>query len=292
MSASDHVQAPLDRLRPPGSDPRPGDRPVTDRPVADRPGLDPLASFAFWGHEDTPRRRPATLAWFDRIRGDARVGVAALLACALVAGLVWYRVGVGGAGASESSGAARTAAEATRTSASASTTRPSNATSSATGAATRAKGGSTELVVHVAGAVVRPGIVRLRTGARVVDAIEAAGGARPEADLDQLNLAAKVADGQRIGVGIPGRPATAVGATGAAAAGSTDGSTGSGTGLLNLNTATQAEIEALPGIGPVLGAAILRERDERGGFRSVDELRSVRGIGEMRFADLRDLVTV
>ena len=146
--------------------------------------------------------------------------------------------------------------------------------------------------MHVAGAVVQPGIVRLRRGARVVDAIEAAGGARPEADLDQLNLAAKVADGQRIGVGIPGRPAVgAIGSAGGATA-TTDGFSDPSGGLLNLNTATQAEIELLPGIGPVLGAAILRERDERGGFRSVDELRSVRGIGEKRFADLRDLVTV
>jgi len=292
VSVPDHVEAPLDRLSPPQSDPRSGDRPVTDRPVTDRPGHDPLASFAFWGREGAAGRRPAGVSWFDRIRGDARLGVAALLVCALVAGLVWYRVGVGGAGATSVSGAARTASDATpsSTSASASTTRPAAAGASAA-AGTRAKGTSVELVVHVAGAVVRPGIVRLRAGARVVDAIEAAGGARPEADLDQLNLAAKVADGQRIAVGLPGQPATALASPGGAtsAVGGADGST---TGPLDLNTATQTEIESLPGIGPVLGAAILRERDERGGFRSVDELRSVRGIGEKRFEDLRDLVTV
>ena len=89
---------------------------------------------------------------------------------------------------------------------------------------------------------------------------------------------------------MPGRPATAVGDAAAAGSSAVDAATAGG--LLNLNTATQAEIESLPGIGPVLGAAILRERDERGGFRSVDELRSVRGIGEKRFEDLRDLVTV
>jgi competence protein ComEA len=145
-------------------------------------------------------------------------------------------------------------------------------------------------VVHVAGAVVRPGIVHLRAGARVVDAIEAAGGARPDADLDALNLAAKVADGQRIGVGLPGQPGAAVPGGSASGGGVADGSASAGP--LNLNTATQSEVESLPGIGPVLGAAILRERDQRGGFRSVDELRSVRGIGEKRFDDLRDLVTV
>jgi len=251
--------------------------PLLDRPGPGAPSTDPLASFAFWGRDGLAAGRPRGVPWLERLRGDRRVGAVALLAVALLAGLVWYRIGVDaadrpvGVPTSTPSTAARVA--------STSTTRGSHETNA-------------ELVVHVAGAVVRPGIVRLRAGARVVDAIAAAGGARPGADLDQLNLAAKVADGQRIGVGIPGRAATAVGATGAAEAGSTDGSTGSGTGLLNLNTATQAEIEALPGIGPVLGAAILRERDERGGFRSVDELRSVRGIGEMRFADLRDLVTV
>jgi competence protein ComEA len=139
--------------------------------------------------------------------------------------------------------------------------------------------------------VVRPGIVRLRAGARVVDAIDAAGGARPDADLDRLNLAAKVADGQRVAVGLPGQPVPteAAAGTGASADG---GAAGAATGPLDLNTATQAQIEELPGIGPVLGAAILRERDRRGGFRSVDDLRSVRGIGEKRFAELRELVTV
>ena len=250
--------------------------PLLDRPGPGAPSTDPLASFAFWGRDGLAAGRPRGVPWLERLRGDRRVGAVALLAVALLAGLVWYRIGVDaadrpvGVPTSTPSTAARVA--------STSTTRGSHETNA-------------ELVVHVAGAVVRPGIVRLRAGARVVDAIAAAGGARPGADLDQLNLAAKVADGQRIAVGLPGQPATALASPGGAtsAVGGADGST---TGPLDLNTATQTEIESLPGIGPVLGAAILRERDERGGFRSVDELRSVRGIGEKRFEDLRDLVTV
>jgi len=131
-------------------------------------------------------------------------------------------------------------------------------------------------------------VVELAAGARVIDAVEAAGGAIAEADLDRLNLAAKLADGQRVlvqRVGDPPAPATG----GDAASPSADTGT---PGLVNVNTATSAQLEELPGIGPALAAAIINERERRGGFRSVQELRDVRGIGEKRFADLADLVTV
>jgi competence protein ComEA len=144
------------------------------------------------------------------------------------------------------------------------------------------------VVVHVAGAVARPGVLLMPEGARVIDAVEGAGGATADADLDRLNLAAVLADGQRIvvlAVGAPGGP-------GASGVGDPGGTATDPAGLLDLNLATAAQLEALPGIGPVLAAAILAERDRRGGFRSVNELREVRGIGEVRFADLRDLVTV
>lgn len=297
MSASDPTRSPLDRLS--------SDRLSSDRPALDRPPVhEPATSFQFWGRDRGAFGRPPGVRWFERLRDDPRIGVAALLATALVAGVLWYRIGIDAA--DEPVGA--------------STTSPATeqVTPSTTRVAARADGaggpepaggedgggggGETEpaggdVVVHVAGAVVRPGIVRLHTGDRVVDALEGAGGAVPGAALDQLNLAAKVADGQWIGVGLPGQALVAPGS--ASAGGAAPGGTAAGTdglagtaGLVNLNTATQAEVELLPGIGPVLGAAILRERDERGGFRSVDELRSVRGIGEKRFADLRDLVTV
>jgi competence protein ComEA len=145
-----------------------------------------------------------------------------------------------------------------------------------------------DVLVHVAGAVARPGVVRIRGGARVNDAVEAAGGGLPGADLDRLNLAAKVVDGQRVAVAVVGAPAPVESGGG--------GPTASGVpatdGPLNVNTASSIELEELPGIGPTLAAAIIAERDKRGGFQSVGELQDVRGIGEMRYADIKDLVSV
>ncbi len=143
-------------------------------------------------------------------------------------------------------------------------------------------------MVHVAGAVTTPGVVELAKGARVIDALEAAGGGVAGADLDRLNLAAKLVDGQRVlvqKVGDPPAPADPS-AAGSTALGATPA------GPIDLNAATQEQLEALPGIGPTLARAILAERDRRGGFRSVNELREVRGIGERRFADLKSLVVV
>jgi competence protein ComEA len=140
----------------------------------------------------------------------------------------------------------------------------------------------TELVVAVSGMVNEPGLVRLPVGSRVADAIEAAGGALPEADLDHLNLARKLADGELIAVGLPG-------AAGDPGAGEVPGGVPA---KINLNTASQAELETLPGIGPALAQRIIDYRTAQGQFRSVEELRQVSGIGEVRFAELRDLVTV
>jgi competence protein ComEA len=145
------------------------------------------------------------------------------------------------------------------------------------------------VVVHVAGAVARPGVVELASGSRVIDAVEAAGGGLPEADLDRLNLAAKIVDGQRVLVQKVGDPPAAAESSGSGSS-ATPGA--AATGPLNLNTATLDQLDGLPGIGPVLAAAILAERVRRGAFKSVNELRDVRGIGEQRFADLRELVTV
>ena len=145
--------------------------------------------------------------------------------------------------------------------------------------------------MHVAGAVARPGLVRVAAGSRVADAIAAAGGGLPDADLDRLNLAAKVADGQRI-------PVVKVGQPGAPVPGDASGGLGSdptgavGAGPIDLNTATPAQLDTLPGVGPSLSAAIIGERERRGGFTSVDQLRDVRGIGDKRFADIKSLVTV
>ncbi|GAA0399686.1 hypothetical protein GCM10009541_48520 [Micromonospora gifhornensis] len=144
-----------------------------------------------------------------------------------------------------------------------------------------------EVVVAVAGKVRRPGLVRLPAGARVADAVEAAGGALPGVDVAMLNPARKVADGELILVGV----AAATPAVGAApgadpAAGAAPG------GRLNLNTASQSQLETLPGVGPVLARRIIEHRDEHGGFRSVSDLRQVNGIGDARYEELKDLVTV
>jgi competence protein ComEA len=135
------------------------------------------------------------------------------------------------------------------------------------------------LVVAVAGRVRRPGLVRLPPGSRVADAIEAAGGALPGTDLSYLNLARKLVDGELVLIGVTPPP-------GVAPAGVP------GSGLLNLNTATLAELDALPGVGPVLAQRIVDYRTKRGGFRAVNDLRQVDGIGESRYAELSKLVTV
>ncbi|WP_205752860.1 ComEA family DNA-binding protein [Cryptosporangium phraense] len=144
-----------------------------------------------------------------------------------------------------------------------------------------ASASAVQAVVAVSGKVRRPGLVRLPAGSRVADAVDAAGGALPGADLSQLNLARKVVDGELIAVGV-GAPAGA-----GAPAGST-----SGDGPLDLNAATVDQFDSLPGVGPVLAERIVAYRTEHGGFRSVDQLREVDGIGDSRFEKLRELVRV
>ncbi len=130
------------------------------------------------------------------------------------------------------------------------------------------------------GQVHRPGLVTVAGGARVADAITAAGGALPEADLSTVNLARLVVDGEQIAVGMPG----------SSLPGDTDPS--SSGGLVDLNTATLAELETLPGIGPVLAQRILDFRESNGGFTAVEQLREVSGIGPTVYEDIVDLVTV
>jgi competence protein ComEA len=128
-----------------------------------------------------------------------------------------------------------------------------------------------EIVVAVSGQVHRPGLVRLPAGSRVADALQAAGGALPGTDLSAVNLARKLVDGELIAVGV---------------------TVSAEPGPLNLNAATLAQLDALPGVGPVLAQRIIDFRTKRGGFTSVDELRQVDGIGEETFARLKELVVV
>jgi competence protein ComEA len=144
------------------------------------------------------------------------------------------------------------------------------------------------LVVHVAGAVVVPGIHELPAGSRVVDAIEAAGGLAPDADGARLNLAAPVADGQRVYIPAVGEAAPPPVVGGA----DPSGPSGAATGPVDLNQADEAALDALPGVGPATAAAIIQHRQEIGRFTSVDQLLDVRGIGEAKLEQLRPLVTV
>ena len=138
-----------------------------------------------------------------------------------------------------------------------------------------------EVVVHVVGAVRRPGLYRLRLGARVADALARAGGATRRADTQLVNLAAPVADGQQVVV--PRRQAP-----GAAPSAGTAGSQPAGP--VHLNTATLEDLDALPGVGPVTAQKILDFRQKHGAFASVDELDAISGIGPARIDQLRDLV--
>lgn len=169
-----------------------------------------------------------------------------------------------------------------------STTVPAVPTTEAAPATATTDPGPASIVVHVAGAVNRPGVYELPAGARVVDAIAAAGGTAPLADVDAVNLAAPVHDGERVYVPEVGESVPAV------VAGSTPPVEGSGTppGPIDINTASEDELDALPGVGPATAAAIVAYRDQHGPFGTVDDLAEVRGIGPAKLAAIRDLVTV
>ena len=170
----------------------------------------------------------------------------------------------------------------------------------------RADGG--RVTVHVAGAVRRPGVYRLPAGARVDDALRRAGGATPRAALDAVNLAAKLEDGRQVLVPVrapvpaagpvAGGGAEAVGGGGAAPGGGAvgragaSGSAGGPPVPVNLNTATLEQLDTLDGVGPGIAQRILDYREQHGGFRRVEELGEVPGIGDKRLAALTPLVTV
>ena len=140
-------------------------------------------------------------------------------------------------------------------------------------------------LVHVAGAVRRPGVYRLSAGARVKQAVERAGGARPGADVNAINLAAKVADGQQVVV-----PRRAAAAATAPAGASASAAGAAPAAPVNLNTATLEQLDTLDGVGPATAQKIIDWRTEHGGFRSVDDLSQVPGIGPKRMETLRDKV--
>lgn len=299
-----------------------------------RPALQPAEAGATRGSERAARRHgtarhggPVTdvrphapllrvpLALRDSQVAPSRLAVFGVLVVVLVAGLV-----LGGrvllARASTTSTPVTTAqksgAAATRAGSAATTSAGANrftgrASAGAAGATTPSAA-PTQVMVQVVGQVRRPGVVSLRSGARVQDAVAAAGGALPSADLTAVNLARVIGDGEQIQVPKPGEPLSApaappgatTGAPGAArggAAGAAGSVAGAGTGnatgaVVNLNTADVAALDALPGVGPVLAQRIIDWRTQNGRFSSVDELGEVSGIGEKVLARLRPRVSL
>lgn len=150
------------------------------------------------------------------------------------------------------------------------------------GAATPHASAAAGIYVHVLGAVTRPGLYRLATGSRVVDAVAAAGGLSGSADPGSLNLARPLSDGEQLVVGVQG----------AAPAPSPSGPAGAAGGKVNLNTADAATLETLPRIGPAMAQRILEWRAANGRFASVEDLLGVTGVGDKTFAGLKDLVTL
>ncbi|MGI8709564.1 MAG: helix-hairpin-helix domain-containing protein [Acidimicrobiales bacterium] len=285
---------------------QPADPDATPPDGADDLGLDPLV---LGGNRDR-LRRPGPAPWSEsaaQIRERWATGASparlagAVVVLVLLAGGGWWllrpaapavdaTLPMAGAGDSTVAGAGTVP-----TGSSASLPAGAGAPGSSTTVAT-------ELVAQAAGAVARPGVYHLPGDGRVDDLVRAAGGLTPEADVDRVNLAAPLADGERVwvpkrgqrevpevvaGGGVPG-------ATGPGSGGTTTGSGGSGSevvGPVDLNTATAEQLDTLPGVGPATAQSILAYREEHGRFASVDELLEVRGIGDAKLEQLRTLVT-
>lgn len=150
----------------------------------------------------------------------------------------------------------------------------------------------TEVYVDVDGAVASPGVYRLQDGARVAQAIDAAGGLAPEADVTGLNRASKVADGQKIHVPTVGEQQASIAEAGVDGGASASSGVSGATGLVNINTASAAELQTLSGIGPSMAQSIIDERTKNGAFASVDDLMRVSGIGEKKLAKIKDCICV
>lgn len=170
--------------------------------------------------------------------------------------------------------------------------------------------GDKDLVVHVAGAVSKPGVYQLAPGSRIIDAVEKAG-PTAEADMDSLQLAAPVPDGKTIYVPVKAAAAQAgIPAPGIPAGSPVSSTDGSGrnlfapqagkmapgataaSGLVNINTANESQLDTLPGIGPSLAQRIIQHREVNGPFKSIEDVKNVSGIGDKKFEDIKDKITV
>jgi competence protein ComEA len=175
---------------------------------------------------------------------------------------------------------------------------PAAASAMANSSSVPASPANTHIVISVVGKVANPGLVTLADGARVADAVQAAGGVLPGTDVTALNLARKLADGEQIYVGIPVPPGAADPPPDPATPSDAGTSTKSKKGKaapdqkVDLNTASAGDLETLPGVGDATAQRIVTWRSQHGSFNSIDQLRDVGGIGQGKFAKLKDLVTV
>ncbi len=286
------LSAELAGLRPPPRDPpslrgegRPGEHVPGEPPAGEPDGGEPDppgrharrvagagGRASGWLHD----RLPPTLQGRVQL-GASHLTVVALLVAAALAASAWFVL------RADRGGTVVRAVRATPTARPTATMSGLLLTPSA--AASPSPSATARLVVDVAGKVRHPGIVTLPGGARVVDALRAAGGARRRVDLSALNLARPLTDGEQVLVGLPAPTGVAAQAASAPGAGSTEP-------LVNLNTATEPQLESLPGIGPVTAAAILKWRSENGPFTAVDQLQDVSGIGDAKLAQLAPFVTL
>ncbi|MFD8260602.1 helix-hairpin-helix domain-containing protein [Streptomyces griseoluteus] len=208
-------------------------------------------------------------------RGVLALGVVLVLAAVLAAQHFW-------AGRTESVSAPRVVREAPVR------VKGAEGPGGASASASASPGG--QIVVDVSGKVRAPGVRRLPSGSRVADALRAAGGVRPGVREEGLNRARFLVDGEQIVVGASGAPlpvGVGVGVGAGAGAGAVAPAGGGPSAPVSLGTATVEQLDTLPGVGPVLAQRIIDYRTRHGGFRSVDELRQVDGIGDRRFSDLR-----
>ncbi|WP_315501914.1 ComEA family DNA-binding protein [Actinomyces radicidentis] len=278
-----------------------------------RRNLDELVRLACSTDPLEPERRPRRVALAPRaamLLGAGLIVLAVLLAVRSVLSSP-SGAGVDGAASAAAPGSSAAASRERGTdSAATGSTQAAGAPAPVdprSGAASGGPGAGTssgsQVVVHVAGAVREPGVVVLAPGARVDDAIDAAGGLLEDADPDQLNLARVLTDGEQVRVPHVGEDATAWaqgsgttgGASGASGASGTagTGATGAGgSGLVDVNTADATALEDLPGIGPALAERIVAYREEHGPFGSLDDLTDVPGIGDAKLEALRDSATV
>ena len=166
----------------------------------------------------------------------------------------------------------------------------------APGASNPPAAGKQTVVVHVVGAVRQPKLVELPSHARVGDALEAAGGPTEDADLGRINLARVVSDGEQVYVPREGEeiPSEIAGpATGVESSPSGPGAEASGDGaLVNINTASESELDELPGVGPAIAARIVEHRTTNGPFSNIEQLQDVKGIGPAIFEELRERITI